>query len=553
MKHLLYLHGVGDDGTRLDWFDLLGVERHTLVAPDYSDLLRAPSSDLTDPQTQEPTKSSPTDRNRHQYRSDQVSLHEELRTFGSVSILPGGTRGFGRVPDFIDAIAEHLVVGLVYDAISHYTREETRRRTIRKRVTDCLPDAGCELVIVGHSLGALVALDLVAHLPDDVEVDLLVTAASTLARRNLPDEALHMRHDFPYHRVGRWLNVYNPSDVVTRGVPIGPRFPQVIDVSVSGSFGDHALATCIADPGVTQVIRGACRDRVRTPEHSEKKPRGMSLRRAEALHLTLTQLTMRMEDLLATQPETTPEELSKFHEARRLAHASSALVPGFDKSWEQDHSSILRAYTTEADIPAVLVRLASADPMHQMQVRITGEVDQRARVQTAVDAGLPPSWIALAQRCLEQVGELLPPIDQAGTTSGAPDREPDDHDPALGNKLLESLGRSLSGLTLAVAQPMGISGLTDLHPAISELMARALVAHQLGVRQPGTEERETLSRFMVDLGLLRARLGRRSTPPAVLADQLQDLMTTVAKSLDWLAGRGIGLLPSESPTRSEYV
>lgn len=553
MRRLLYLHGVGDDGTRLDWFELLDLGQDTLLAPDYSDLLNAEPANFLVPQDNYPTKSNPADSARRDYRSGQVRLHEDLLSFGSTSILPGRRSGFSRVPQFIDAIAEELVVGFVFESVSQYASDAARRRAIRRRVTDSLPSQGCELVVVGHSLGALVALDLVAHLPDNVHVELLVTAASALARRKVPEETLHLRHEFPYDRVGVWLNVYNTSDAVTRGAPIGPRFPQAIDVSVAGSFGDHALATCVADPGVLHVIRSACADQAKPPVPPEDFPGGDDLERAEALHLTLAQLTMRMEELLATQANTTPEDLVKFHEARRLVHEAFTMAPDRGQSWDQDHAKILRKHTAEEDVPAVLVRLVDANPLHLLKVRVPDAIDKQARIQAAADIGLPPSWIAIAETCLLQVEQALPFGNNHRTETDSPHSDSDEHEVAEIDNVRESLRRTLSSLMLVAPESAKVGKLADLQPAVSELLVRALVAHRLGSRLAGTEEREALSRLMVELGQHRARISRWPTTSANLAHQLQERVTAVAQALDWLAGQGIGLNPRKTPPEPEFV
>lgn len=553
MKRLLYLHGVGDDGSRLDWFDSLDLDPQILLAPDYLDLLKAKPDSLVGAWEDQPTGSTPSDGSRRDYRAGQVRLHEELQNCGSTSILPGRRSGFARVPDLIDAIAEQLVVGIVFESVSRYANDEARRRVIRQRVIGSLPRERCNLVVVGHSLGALVALDLVAHLPDNVNIELLVTAASALARRKVPEGTLQLRHKFPYDRVGAWLNVYNTSDAVTRGVPIGPRFPQVIDVSVPGSLGDHSLATCVADPGVANVIRSACDARVKPPRLPEAPPHGERLQRSEAIHLTLAQLTMRMEDLLATEPETTPEDLTKFHEARRLVHEAFAMGPGYDQSWDQDHSTILRRYTAENDVPAVLVRLVDADPLHLLKVRIPGAIDKQARIQAATDIGLPPSWIALAESCLAQVEQVLPLSNDQRTSSDAAISDPDGDEAPEMHRVRESLRQTLSGLILETPDSETVGHLMDIRPAVAELLARALVAHRLGGRLAGTEERETLSRLMVELGQHRARVGQLTSVPTELAHQLQGRVSAVAQALDWLAGQGIGLHPRKPRAKHTHV
>ena len=553
MKRLLYLHGIGDDGSRLDWFDSLDLDPNILLAPDYLDLLKAEPDSFVSPRDDFPTESTPTDMSRRDYRSGQVRLHEELRSSGSTSILPGRRSGFARVPDLIDAIAEQLVVGLVFESVSQYTKDDARRRAIRQRVIDSLPEEACDLVVVGHSLGALVALDLVAHLPDNVRVELLVTAASALARRKVPEQTLQLRHKFAYDRVGGWLNVYNTFDAVTRGLPIGPRFPQVIDVSVSGSFGDHALATCLADSGVAKVIRSACDEVDQRPQLPGNLPSGDRLRRSEALHLTIAQMTMHMEDLFATQPDTTPEDLAKFHEARRLVHEAFAMGPGHDQAWDQDHGNTLRKHTAEKDVPAVLVRLADADPLHLMKVRIPAAIDKQARLHAAADIGLPPSWITLAESCLAQVEQVLPLVNKQRAASDAARTDPDGQEGVETDNVRESLRQTLSALMLATPESERVGHLTDLRPAVSELMARALVAHRLGARLAGTEEREALSRLMVELGQHRARIGQLTDAPTDLARQLQGRVTAVAHALDWLAGQGIGLHPRKSATEHKFL
>jgi pimeloyl-ACP methyl ester carboxylesterase len=553
MKRLLYLHGVGDDGKRLDWFDSLNLGRGELVAPDYLDLLNAEPASFEGPRDSFPTKSDATDTSRRNYRSSQVQLHEELGRFGSCSILPERRSRLSRVPGFIDAIAEQLVVRLAFEAVSRYNNDEARRRAVRQRVAEALPDGGCELVVVGHSLGALVALDLVAHLPDNVHIQLLVTAASALARRKVRQETLQLRHRFPYDRVGVWLNVYNTSDAVTRGSPIGPRFPQVIDVSVSGSFGDHALATCIADPGVAHVIRSAVADGAEKAIPTESMPTGELLPRTQTLHLALAQLTMRMEELLATLATTTPADLVKFHEARRLVHEGPATVAELNQPWDSDHADILRKRTAEEDVSTVLMQLTVANPLESLTVRIPAAIEMQARLQAAKDIGLPPSWIALAEECLAQIEVALPLLHDDRTESDADHVDDEKRDVAEINIIRDSLRRTLSNLTLTAPHASTVGQLADLRPAVAELLARALVSHRLGARMAGTEEREALSRLMAELGHHRARVGRWSTTPLHFAGQLQESVTAVAQGLDWLASQGIGIQPRKPSAELEFV
>jgi pimeloyl-ACP methyl ester carboxylesterase len=547
MRSLLYLHGVGDDGSRLDWLEVLGLGDQQPVAPDYSDLLvgDTPPVEVQPPRTA--SRSSPDDVDRRIYRSWQAQRHEELRLLGSTSSLPDRQQGFARVPDFIDAIAERLVTGFLYEQVGHYTNDEVRRQAIRLRIVNSIPAGTDQLVVVAHSLGALVALDLVQNLPDGLEISLLVTAASALARRQVPDHILQLRHEFPYGRVHGWVNVYNTSDAVTRGLPIGPRFPQAIDVSVSASIGDHSLATCLADPGVSQVIRQAITGSQSTPQ-SQPTDRPDSLSRDEAMQLAVVQMTLRMEDLLAARPDTTPEDLAKFHEARRLVAESFQGLSGQQQAWERDNSQILKHHTAEKDVPAILIRLTAADPMRLLQVHVPKEIDREARIQAAVDIGLPPSWIDLARKCLDQVEKALPTIGE--------DAEPEaevlgDREQKEARDVTTSLRLALSGLDLQEALPRVRYGVADLRPVMSELVTRALVADRLGSPSAGSEERDALSQLMVTLGVHRAKLGQMPESGTRLASQLRRRTASVAQGLTWLAAQGIGLRPIPAPENTE--
>jgi len=94
-------------------------------------------------------------------------------------------------------------------------------------VRAALPETG-PLVIVAHSLGSVVAMDLLARLPERVEVDLLVTAGSPLGL-DAVRTSLWARGVNRPHRTGRWVNTYYAGDPVAIGCPLAGRWPGVND------------------------------------------------------------------------------------------------------------------------------------------------------------------------------------------------------------------------------------------------------------------------------------------------------------------------------------
>lgn len=539
---LLYLHGVGDDGTRRDWWermiavsglDLSGID---VIAPDYADLLAAPSSSLRQIGPAPVTSGHPGAEDRRSYRAGQAERHSAMVSAGSDSHWPHRRRGFARVPGMIDAIGERIVIGMLYEEVGRYIDEDRRRRAILRRALDVLP-AG-PVVIIGHSLGALVALELIRHLPDDTDVPLLVTAASALARRRLPEDLVHLNDEFPYHRVGGWVNVYNPADPVTRGLPIGMRFPQTIDVSVRAGFADHALATCLADPGVARVVAGSLV--AVSPELSrdvDELPLG------DALTVAQLQLTGHMEQLLAADPATTVEALTTFMMARRVAGERLALRGSEQHlEWDRDHGDLLRHHVAEKDIPALLVRLCDPEPLAPLSVPVAPRILDEARRRVVADLGVPPAWLEVAARSTAEAATVFRPLRRRRR---APQPEPADDDEEIAATITASVRASLQPHAVGEVAPSTrfAAGVGDLRPACAELVARALTAHRVGTPGAGAPERTALSRLMVVLGEHRLRVSGQSGAHERLLAELRRRAETVASSLSWLARQGVGLRP----------
>lgn len=549
MTTLLYLHGVGDDGTRREWWDALvraadsplpGV---SVVAPDYGDLISRAASELPSVGHPAVTDSRPTADDRRAYRAAQAQRAADLIAAGSGAMWPLRRRGFARVPGMIDAIGEKIVMGFIYEEVGRYVVDDRRRRAILDRALAQLPDSG-PVVIVGHSLGALVALEVIRHLPDRVHVPLLVTAASALARRTLPEDLARLNAEFPYDRVDGWMNVFNTADPVTRGLPIGLRFPQAIDVAVSGSFADHNLASCLADEGVAQAIAAALH--VGGPA-----PRAVAdsteLDLPHVLQLTQLQMTWHMEQLLASAPSTTVAGLTQFMMARRVIGEGAALRGDPDLlEWDRDHSAELRTRVSESDLPAALVRLAELDPMAALRVAVPDEIKVEARQRVAGDLGVPPAWLEVAQRSVADAASALRPLRRR---KRAPEPEEVDlgaDDAEIAASITASVRQSLAPLAVAdrVAPSRLAAGLGDLRPACTELIARALTAHRIGTPEAGSRERTVLSRLMVLLGEHRVRVSRDPRGHERLLAQLRRRAATVAAGLSWLATEGVGLEPA---------
>ncbi len=78
-------------------------------------------------------------------------------------------------------------------------------------------------VVVSHSMGTVIAYDVLKNVADCPPVDGLITIGSPLARREIPDE-FQPRWDrdtgFPRKRLrGAWVNVFDHFDPVVGSLP----------------------------------------------------------------------------------------------------------------------------------------------------------------------------------------------------------------------------------------------------------------------------------------------------------------------------------------------
>lgn len=112
-------------------------------------------------------------------------------------------------------VDEWLIATVLRD-VAAYLDEPRVRDAVLDAVLASVPVSG-ELVLVTHSLGTVVGMDLVTRLAPEVELTLLVTAGSplgldTVRRRLLPGGPA---------RTFAWANAWCPTDAVTIGCPLG--------------------------------------------------------------------------------------------------------------------------------------------------------------------------------------------------------------------------------------------------------------------------------------------------------------------------------------------
>jgi len=232
---ITYLHGVG--GARPAWWRPLtrglGGLSVDLVAPAYDDLLT--SSGRIHARRAFAEARAATDEARGAYVARQRQLTELVDTVGESTRMawPTGLPHPSALADRLPLASMLRVPVFGLDQMGRYLGDDARRAAVLHRVARALLEAPRPRVLIAHSLGSVVAWDLLAD--SRIEVDLLVTLGSPLAHPAIPVAAAA----FPYHRVGAWLNVVHLLDPVPAGRGLHDAFPAACDVFLS-PVPDHS-------------------------------------------------------------------------------------------------------------------------------------------------------------------------------------------------------------------------------------------------------------------------------------------------------------------------
>ena len=257
---LLLLHGVSRDGSYDRWRPALeqglaaqgfpGLDDVEVVTPSYADLLTGSG----------PLPDAPALPARTEHRISAADWRafqrlRERRTHEFEQLL--GVHDRGRAQPRVDASAR---AGLEwFSQVRAYVEEPTRRSATVVRVLEQLPREG-DLVIVAHSLGCAVALDVIARLPREVRLRGLLTIGCPLGRRDLHTGS--DRRELAERRVPleAWVNVWNPSDAICGWRGVSGLFGWALDVRVDLGVKHAAesyLATSEAREALGRMLHGS--------------------------------------------------------------------------------------------------------------------------------------------------------------------------------------------------------------------------------------------------------------------------------------------------------
>jgi endonuclease G, mitochondrial len=154
---------------------------------------------------------------------------------------------------------DDVVIARAFRDVAAYLDTPEVRTQVLDEVLTTVPGRGA-VVLVCHSLGTVVGMDLVTRLSPGVEVRALVTAGSPLGMDSV-HRRLVVRGPHLPDRVASWLNAWCSADAVAIGCPLANHWgPRVTEVATDNPKDRaHDIEEYLADGRVARAIGTALR------------------------------------------------------------------------------------------------------------------------------------------------------------------------------------------------------------------------------------------------------------------------------------------------------
>jgi hypothetical protein len=255
---VVFLHGIGDGDPTYKWLSGLnrGLEqagypplgRDEVVAPRYAGLLKIDGARAKLP----PLTYKPKDEaaSRREFERRQARVQRKLR-------LTPGVRWFGfdgLIPDIARDVLTPLIDHIDWMNLGQarrYIREDAMRGAVMNHILDHLPTYG-EIILLAHSLGSVVAIDLLDHLPPELHIRRFITLGSPASIKTFHDGSERLLKKFPYARVDDWSNFFSRRDPVTGGRGLATLFRGAQDFEINAA--GHGAEKYLGEPAVAGLV-----------------------------------------------------------------------------------------------------------------------------------------------------------------------------------------------------------------------------------------------------------------------------------------------------------
>lgn len=228
---LLFLHGIGTGDQEDEWKRVLetslrdlgypSLDSARVIAPKYPHALRGANGreHLPSITVKQPVRDA-AKKNRREFEERTAAMEIRLGRHDQGIGWLGGDAAVGavtRLPPFKQA--------------HNYLSDSRIRAEVLNRILAAAPTSG-SLVIIGHSLGSVIAADLIRRLPVGVRVEGLVTIGSPLANGGFDVDKLRDTFKEPPANLAWWVNVWNAPDPVAAHRGLSSVFDYLIDFRI---------------------------------------------------------------------------------------------------------------------------------------------------------------------------------------------------------------------------------------------------------------------------------------------------------------------------------
>lgn len=135
----------------------------------------------------------------------------------------------------LEAAADAAVATPFFKQAANYLGKKQIRAQVLNRILTKLPKSG-KIVIVAHSLGSVIAADLLLRLPTDIQVSAIVTIGSPLANGKFKFNDLRTVLTDPPSNLAWWVNFRNAWDPVATRRGLSSEFPWLLDHKINTGF-----------------------------------------------------------------------------------------------------------------------------------------------------------------------------------------------------------------------------------------------------------------------------------------------------------------------------
>lgn len=258
---IVFLHGIGDGDPNREWLRALNtalesaghppIDDGQVIAPRYDSLLMIEGITAKMPNVTYKVKND--DQSRLEFERRQAAVYRMLQDEPDASPF-----GFNSVPkafmNAAHAFGVDYLSAMDLPQVRRYVTTEGLRGAILRYILDHIPAKG-EILLIGHSLGSVIAIDLLDHLPADLKVKRFITIGSPANSEALHRGSERLLKKFPYSSVLDWINFFSARDIVTMGRGLTSVFPGSQDCAVNITGVDqHGADRYLSHPAVVRLI-----------------------------------------------------------------------------------------------------------------------------------------------------------------------------------------------------------------------------------------------------------------------------------------------------------